>query len=334
MTTKDKTQIFSSKDLKKRYFLTEKEKEFIRISRQRAKNILKGKDNRKAIILGPCSVHNDQSLMDYAKRWKILSEKVSKNFFCILRFFIEKPRTHLGWKGYVYDPMLDGSNDIALGIAKARKTLLELTKMQIPCSMEFLDPLLSTYFDDLITWGFIGSRTCQSQIHRQLASSFNFPIGFKNPADGDINSAILSAHSANLAHSFLSTDEVGQITCKRSNGNLFTHIVLRGSIKKPNYCPSSVNKAYKLLSKHQILDKLLIDCSHGNKPQKAAFFSVIEQIKKGSDFIAGIMLESFINKGNQDIRNNPLKYGLSVTDECLGWEESEKMILDAKKILF
>ena len=333
MTIENKNKLFSSKELKDRYFLSEKEQEFIHLSRQKAKDLLKGKDKRKAIILGPCSIHDDLSVMDYAKRLKRLSENVKDSFFCILRFFIEKPRTHLGWKGYIYDPGLDGSNDMALGITKARKILLELTKMQIPCCMEFLDPLLSPYFDDLITWGFIGSRTCQSQIHRQLASSLDFPIGFKNPSDTDITSAIFSAHSASLPHSFLSVDETAQMNCKKSLGNAFTHIVLRGKTKKVNYDPVSVEKAHKLLCKYSILDRLLIDCSHGNKPQEAAFSSVIDQIKKGTDCIAGIMLESFLKKGNQDITNNPLEYGLSITDECLGWEETENMILDAKNIL-
>jgi len=333
---KIKSSILTSEEIKRSFPLLNDD--FIINSRQTAKNILNGKDKRKVVIFGPCSVHDYLSLMDYAKKFKKLSDKVKNTFFCVLRFFIEKPRTHLGWKGYIYDPLLDGSNDIALGIMESRKMLVELANMQIPCAMEFLDPLVSKYFDDLITWGFIGSRTCSSQIHRQLSSSLPFPIGFKNPSDGDILSSVLSAHSAKLPHSFLSVDETGQINLKNSEGNPYTHIVLRGSVKNSNYSANCINEAYNLVSKYPIINKLLIDCSHGNKgndilPQIDALKSVIDQIKGGSDFIAGIMLESFIKKGKQDIKNIPLEYGLSVTDKCLGWEDTQEIIFYANETL-
>jgi len=333
MRTKDLQLFFSSKELKSSFPISEKERKFISTSRRLAQDILQGKEKRKALIVGPCSVHEKVAILDFAKRYKNLSSKVKKSFFCVLRFFVEKPRTHLGWKGYIYDPMIDGSNNITFGIIEARKMLLELAKMKIPCAMEFLDPLIASYFDDLITWGFIGSRTCSSQIHRQLASSLDFPIGFKNASDGDISSPIYSAHSASTSHSFLSVDDTGHITFKKSNGNPYTHIVLRGSKDKTNYDKASIDQALVAIKNYPIANKLIIDCSHGNKntalPQIDAFKCVIDQIKEGSESICGIMLESFIKKGRQDPKNEALEYGLSITDECLSFEKTEELILSA-----
>lgn len=300
--------------------------------RKQAKSILERRDERLAVIVGPCSIHDFDSAYEYAQRLKALSLEISPSFFPIMRFFIEKPRTKLGWKGMLYDPHLDGSNDISEGIQKSRRLFLEITKLGIPCAVELLEPLIAPYFDDLITWGLIGARTSASQPHRQLASGLDFPIGFKNDVQGHFDVALHGILASRIPHTHIGIDPKGRISALQTKGNAFTHLVLRGSDKFPNYNSVHVQEAIQAMKEHNIKPKLLIDCSHGNcgknhKKQAEVFESVIQQARE-SKAIAGLMLESHIYPGKQPLNEDPkeLRYGLSITDPCMGWDETEELL--------
>ncbi len=290
-----------------------------------------------SIILGPCSLHNVDSAIEYAKRVQELQKQISSNCLLIMRAHIEKPRSHLGWKGLLHDPHLQGTEDVAEGIIFCRELLLSLALLNVPLATEFLDPLASSYFSDLISWGFIGARTCTSQIHRQLASHLPMPMGFKNTTEGSIESAVYGALCAKRAHSFLYTDEDGKVTPVLSQGNPYSHIVLRGSHISPNYDKEEVQLASKLSIKNSLHSRILIDCSHGNsqkhhKQQEDVFLSVIKQKIDTPDIIMGLMLESHLEKGSQSFSSssNP---SLSITDPCIDWELTEKLVLLASNAL-
>ena len=311
---------------------------FIKKSRSIASDILLGNDPRIVCIVGPCSIHDVKSARDYAERLKYLSHEVKDSLFLVMRVYCEKPRTKGNWKGLLYDPDLDGSNDIAKGLFLTRRLLLDLTTLEVPCAAEFLDPLAVSYFDDLITWGFIGARTASSQTHRQLASSFAFPIGFKNNVYGEIDSAINGILTARQPHVYLGIDESGSIAVQQSEGNPWTHLVLRGSESKTNYDPVSIATALETLNKNHLEPRLMIDCSHGNsgkdhRRQRPIFDSILHQIKTG-DEIFGLMLESHLLAGKQpQLDPQELAYGCSITDPCIGWEETEELLLEASALL-
>lgn len=313
-----------------------KDQEFIQKAKGTAKEIFLKKDPRSLAICGPCSVHDLQSTIELAHSFKSFS---LKNFFFIMRIYCEKPRTTIGWKGLLYDPELNDSHDIEKGIIQTRKLLLKLASLQIPCATEFLDPLIAPYIDDLITWGFIGARTVASQPHRQLSSSFSFPVGFKNGVDGNIELAVQGAFSSQHPQCYVGLNNQGEIAKIRSKGNLFTHIVLRGSNKQCNFDPESVENALGLIDKYQIQKRILIDCSHGNSKktdfrQIESFKSVIQQILNGNNALLGVMLETHLHQGNQTLDELPLlKYGVSVTDPCLGFESTKELLLGADELL-
>ncbi len=319
----------SPKDIKKTFMLSEKNKNFISKAREMAKNIFLKKEKRKVIILGPCSIHEESVAIDYAKKIKSLPEYLKDKFFFIMRFYCEKPRSSFGWKGFFYDPSLDGSNDLLSGIIKVRKLLLQITELEIPCATEFLDPILSRYIEDLITWGMIGARTSLSQLHWQLASSLAFPIGIKNPINGNIFSLLGAAISASNPHTFPSIQENGVLGIFTSTGNKFIHLVLRGSLTSPNYDPKYIESILTLMKDKNIFFPLLIDCSHDNskkdeKNQIKVFNSILEQ---DNDSIIGLMLESNLFRGKQSLINPyVLKYGISVTDSCLDWEMTKELL--------
>ncbi|MBI5273060.1 MAG: 3-deoxy-7-phosphoheptulonate synthase [Chlamydiia bacterium] len=307
---------------------------FPKDSRRIAKQILRREDPRVAVLVGPCSIHDPASAIEYAKRLKSLSEEVSSHFYLIMRFFIEKPRTSLGWKGILYDPGLNGSNDIETGLKLCRQLLLEIASLGVPCCTELLEPLVTYYIDDLLTWGLIGARTSNSQPHRQLASGLNCPVGFKNDLYGQIDSALFGTLAARSTHSHLGIDQTGHACIMHTQGNPFSHLVLRGSDQAPNYDLASVQKALEKLQKIGLEENLLIDCSHGNSAkdpelQKIAFQSVLEYIVNGYDAIAGLMLESHLFPGKQQLTEDPsqLIYGVSITDSCLSWEETGELLL-------
>jgi 3-deoxy-7-phosphoheptulonate synthase len=291
-------------------------------------------DKRFVAIVGPCSIHDSRAASDFAKRLKALATDVERTLFIVMRVFVEKSRSGRGWKGMLYDPHLDASNDMDAGLRMARKLLVELAEVGMPTAMELLDPLASYYFDDLLTWGIIGARTSSSQPHRQMASRLPFPVGFKNDCSGALEPAILGADAARRPHFQIGIDPQGHVSAIKSSGNRFTHIILRGSDQGPNCDEASVEIALKQLVEANLEPELIIDCSHGNSgrklaEQKEAFISVIERaaMDNGSG-IAGVMLESNLLSGRQPFAYEPsaLRYGVSITDPCLSWEETETLI--------
>ncbi len=323
----------SPSQLKKEFPLSETVRKFIDESRNSARNILQRDDERLAAIIGPCSIHDPKSAIEFAKNLKTFSSEIEKSFFPIMRLFIEKSRTRLGWKGMLYDPHLDGSNDIASGLRISRKILLEIAELGVPCAVELLEPLAVPYFDDLIVWGVIGARTSSSQPHRQMASGLPFPVGFKNDIHGEIDSAISGIATARAPHSHIGIDSDGRIASLKTRGNPLSHLVLRGSEHLSNYDPASVAHALTQLKEHRLDSRLVIDCSHGNsnkdhKKQKNALESVVEQVRAGNRSIAGFMFESHLNVGKQPLQSglSSLRYGVSITDSCLGWEETESLL--------
>ena len=320
--------------LTQKFPLSDNDQQFIEKTRKISANIVQGKSEKKALIVGPCSIHDPESALEYAKKLKTLSEKC-KIFLPLMRLFIEKPRTSVGWKGFLYDPDLKGKSDIKKGLESSRKLLLELIKMEVPCAMELLDPLVSPYYEDLLCWGMIGARTSASQVHRQLVSGLPFPVGFKNTTHGELDVAIHGILSSKDPHTHFSIDPSGHICQKNTKGNNFSHLVLRGSNTKSNYDPESLKITKRLLEHEGLNPSVLIDCSHGNSQknhllQADAFKACVKQIPKGGIF--GLMLESHLFPGKQQISEN-LTYGVSVTDSCIGWSETEELVLWAEELL-
>ena len=317
-----------------------KEEAFISIEKFRndITALITGLDSRLALVVGPCSLHDIDSALEYARKLKVLQEQVKKTCFLVMRAHVEKPRTCLGWKGLLHDPYLNGQPDISHGLFISRQILLELANLHIPLATEFLDPIASNYFSDLISWGFIGARTSSSQIHRQLASSSLMPIGFKNSIDGNLESAIHGVLAAERSHSFLNIDNEGYVQEIKSLGNPFCHIVLRGSDKRTNYDPGDIQLATHLCKEHGVNSRILIDCSHGNSQknhlrQEEAFFSTIRQYVLGNKNILGSMIESHLEEGNQPFESLSLNPSISLTDPCINWDTTERLILSAHEEL-
>lgn len=301
----------------------------VAMGREEATLCIQGKKGKLALLIGPCSIHDIDAALEYAARLKKLSSQLH-HFSLFMRVFLEKPRTRKGWTGLIYDPHLNGTGDIALGIQMARKLLIALTNLGVPCATELLDPLIVPYFDDLISWGMIGARTAASQPHRQLASSLPFPVGFKNGIHGELDTAIYGILSAKESHSRISIDSQGFIASQITPGNPFPHLVLRGSETGTNYDAASIEKAIQLCAAQGIHSRILIDCSHGNSRkdhtlQPHVFQSVLRQNLEG---VLGFMLESNLHSGKQPLTKT-LRYGVSITDSCLGWEETEELISQA-----
>jgi 3-deoxy-7-phosphoheptulonate synthase len=294
--------------------------------------ILTNKDRRRIVIAGPCSLHDKKSALDYAARLKNLQDKTTDKLLIVMRAYFEKPRTTLGWKGMLYDPYLDGSDNIEDGFARSRDILLEIGRIGLPCATEFLDPIVPQYIADLISWAAIGARTAESQIHRQMASGLSMPIGFKNSTDGNLTASIDAVKSAASAHSFMGISRDGAVIIAETRGNKFCHLVMRGGADCPNYTAEYVAFAGVLLKKANIPNGIIIDCSHANsnkdyKLQRDALWDVAGQIKSGTDTIAGVMLESFIVPGRQKpAKPDTLTYGQSITDGCIGWEETAELV--------
>ena len=334
------TPLPSPHEIKSQLKISVQTEAFIATARKTAREIIQGIDPRKAIIVGPCSIHDCKSAIEYAERIKVLSQKLSATCFLVMRTYVEKPRTSTGWKGLLYDPHLDSSNDIKTGILWTRELLLTLADMHVPCATEFVDPLAALYFEDLITWGFIGARTSASQPHRQFASNLQMPVGFKNSIDGNLICAINGVISAQSAHSGLYVDSRGQLCAQESDGNPLSHIVLRGACEFINYDPASVSCAMQMLQTSQLPQRLMIDCSHGNckkisERQKQVFHCVLEQISQGNNGIFGLMLESHLKSGNQPLTEDlsSLQSDISITDPCLSWNATEELLYSADRVL-
>ena len=305
--------------------------------RQTVRDILTRKDSRLLAIVGPCSIHDTEAALDYAGRLKKLSDELSDRFFVIMRTYFEKPRTTVGWKGLILDPDLDGSYNIDKGLIKARNLLIEIGKLGLPVGCEMLDPIIPQYIDELISWASIGARTTESQTHRNLASGLSVPVGFKNSTSGELSNAINAIKSAAAPASFIGMDKDGRSAVYRTRGNNMCHLIMRGGDRAPNYYEDDVETARKKLLDSSLNDAIIIDCSHGNsrkdfRRQKRVLRSVVDQAVWGDDSIRGFMLESNINEGNQPIGGD-LAYGVSITDACIGWEETERILTASANIL-
>ncbi len=333
------TPVLSPDTLIKELPLSQKIIETVSYSRKTVRDILDKKDKRLIVITGPCSIHDRESALEYAERLRILSRKVESRFFIIMRVYFEKPRTSIGWKGLINDPLLNGSCDIESGLRVARKLLLDITEAGIPAATEMLDPITPQYIADLISWSAIGARTTESQTHREMVSGLSMPVGFKNGTDGDLMVAVNGMKAAASPQRFIGIDSKGRTSIVKTKGNSYTHIVLRGGIR-PNYDSVSISDTVSILRKNKLRDSLIVDCSHGNSSkdftlQPRVWQDVINQRVDGNDAIAGMMLESNINEGSQNICSNPeeLRYGVSITDACISWEMTEDLILSGFKYL-
>lgn len=303
--------------------------------RKEIEQILDFQDRRKFIVVGPCSIHDPAAALEYAKRLKNLSDRVQDKLLLIMRVYFEKPRTTVGWKGLINDPDMDDSFDVEKGLLIARKLLVELSELGLPSATEALDPIIPQYIGELITWSAIGARTTESQTHREMASGLSMPVGFKNGTDGNIQVALNALHSARTPHNFLGINPKGQVSVFETKGNAYGHVILRGG-SQPNFDAESVEQVETQLKKANLPPRIVIDCSHGNtnknyKLQAAVLENVVQQILDGNTSIVGMMLESHLSEGNQPIncQKAELKYGVSVTDPCIGWEETEQIILAA-----
>jgi len=326
-------KIFSPLELKKRLLANEDQNETILSFQNQIHRILNGHDPRILLIVGPCSIHNPDSAIEYATKLQALGVEVSDTFFIVMRTYFEKPRTINGWKGFLYDPHLNGTYDIETGLYRSRKLLLDLCSLKMATATEFLDPSTSDYISDLISWGCIGARTAESQIHRQLASKLNLPISFKNSTSGHVETAINGILVAKQAHTYLGINQAGCLSSIVTSGNSSCHLTLRGGNNKTNYDPESIFKALNRLEKANLPKRLLVDCSHGNSNrnpsnQSVVFQSIIHQIIEGNRNIKGMILESELKSGCQSIPDDltNLQYGVSVTDACIDFKTTETLI--------
>ncbi len=301
-------------------------------SRETINRIIQGHDSKFLVITGPCSLHDEKAALEYAKYLKQAADRYRNELFIVMRTYFSKPRTQKGWKGFIYDPFLDGSQDMEKGIYLTRKLLLELSKI-VPLACEFLDIVTPCYLKDLIAWGAIGARTSASQPHRELASGLPMPIGFKNSIDGNIQIAVHAAESAALPHRYFGLSHDGQPAIIQTKGNPCPHVILRGSLTGPNYSLEEINQTHNMLQASQLPSRLIIDCSHDNcskqfERQVDVVADIIKYLnEKKTNAICGIMLESYLISGKQNINSaDSLTYGQSITDPCLSWPETEKLL--------
>ncbi len=303
-------------------------------------NILDRKDHRLCVVVGPCSIHDPVAGLDYARRLKGLADEVGDTLQIIMRVYFEKPRTTVGWKGYINDPFMDDSFRVDVGMERARQFLLQVNELGLPAGTEALDPYGPQYYGDLITWTAIGARTTESQTHREMSSGLSTPVGFKNATSGDLTVATNAILSASNPHSFLGLNADGRVAIVRTTGNAYGHIVLRGGDDKPNYDAVSVAIAEEAMTKAKLPANLVVDCSHANSAKKPelqplVMADVVNQIRNGNKSLLGLMIESNIEPGNQPIPADlsKLKYGCSITDGCVAWDTTERMIRDAAVLL-
>ena len=301
-------------------------------ARRQIADIVHGKDDRLVLVVGPCSIHDPQAALDYARRLKALADQHDEELFIVMRTYFEKPRTTVGWKGLINDPKLDGSFDINHGLRVARGLLSSLAELQMPAGTEFLDPISPQFVADLVSWGAIGARTTESQVHRELASGLSMPVGFKNGTRGTVVIAVEAVKAARHPHHFLSVTKQGLTAIVATKGNLDCHVILRGGTNKPNYSAEMIEETVKMLRAAGLDERLMVDCSHANsakdhEQQPAVANAVAEQVARGSKGIFGVMLESFLVGGRQDTKPGvELTYGQSITDACMSWDATVPVI--------
>ncbi len=331
--------LISPAQLKDRIPLNEIAHRTVVEGRRAISDILEGTDPRLLVITGPCSIHDEVAALDYARRFKALSETVTETMLLVMRVYFEKPRTNVGWKGLINDPWLNGSYDINAGLQKARGLLLKITEMGLPTAAEMLDPIVPQYIDGLVCWAAVGARTTESQTHREMASGLSMPVGFKNCTDGDLSTAVNAMIAAASPQHFLGIDSQGQTCIVTTIGNPHAHIVLRGG-PRPNYDTVSINEAQAMLAAKGLSGAIMVDCSHDNSRknytlQGSVWQDVINQRMDGNHSIIGMMLESNLKAGNQKNTGNleTMDYGVSITDACIDWETTESLILSAHEQL-
>ena len=307
--------------------------------REAIRRILEHSDPRLFIVVGPCSIHDPAAAFDYAQRLKRLADEVADTLFLVMRVYFEKPRTQTGWKGFINDPRMNDSFRIEEGIERAREFLVRLAELGLPAGTEALDPITPQYLGELVSWTAIGARTAESQTHREMASGLSTPVGFKNATDGDVDVAINAMISSARAHNFLGINEDGDTVVVRTRGNRTSHIVLRGG-PRPNYDTVSISMVEQALARAGLPVNIVVDCSHANSSKRPEFqprvmTDCVHQIVSGNRSIVGLMVESFIEGGNQPIPKDlgELRYGCSVTDACVDWATTEKMIREARAAL-
>jgi len=328
----DTTLLKSPNDVTRELPLSERAASLVFGARQEIEAVLHGEDSRPLCIVGPCSIHDPEAALDYAGRLLALKQRFSQELLLVMRVYFEKPRTTVGWKGLINDPHLDGSYDIPAGIRSARRLLLNLAELGMPAATEMLDPIIPQYIADLVSWTAIGARTTESQTHREMASGLSMPVGFKNGTDGGLTVAINAMIAASRAHSFLGIDPSGHVGVVRTRGNPHTHLVLRGGSLGPNYSPAQVSAAARALEKANINARVLVDCSHDNSGknhlnQPEVLAEVGAQIRSGSRDVLGVMVESNIAGGKQDLGDKSrLVYGQSITDGCVDFMTTERML--------
>jgi 3-deoxy-7-phosphoheptulonate synthase len=302
-------------------------------SRQQIFNILDHKDHRLLVVVGPCSIHDTKAAMDYARRLKALADELGDTLYIVMRVYFEKPRTTVGWKGLINDPYLDDSFRIEEGLTIARRLLSDIVSLGLPVSTEALDPISPQYLQDLISWSAIGARTTESQTHRELASGLSSPVGFKNGTDGGLTVAINALRSASSQHRFLGINSQGQVSVFTTRGNRYGHVVLRGGSTGPNYDSVHVKLCEKALSQAGMPETIMVDCSHANSNkdpslQPLVADNVANQIVAGNQSVIGLMIESNLHEGNQSLGDGieKLQYGVSITDGCISWEQTEECL--------
>ncbi len=332
INVKSLKQLITPVELLEEIPVSSKALQTIKRGRKEAKQIIKEIDQRLLIIVGPCSIHNQEAALEYGSLLKEASDELKNELCIIMRVYFEKPRTTVGWKGLINDPHLDNSFDINHGLRVARNILAKLNELGIPTATEFLDTIIPQYIADLISWGAIGARTTESQIHRELASGLSMPIGFKNGTDGNIDIAIDAIHAADFAHHFLGITKSGRPAIISTSGNSACHIILRGAKNHTNYDQVSIEKITTELAKKNLRQAVMVDCSHGNsqkqyQKQSMVVDDIAAQISAGSKAIMGVMIESHLTAGNQSlVPGKKCRHNQSITDACLSWEETTPLL--------
>lgn len=306
--------------------------------RQAIRDILAGRDDRLLVVVGPCSIHDPQAALEYARRLAALSAQVSDRLLLVMRVYVEKPRTTVGWKGLAYDPDLDGSDDMARGLEVSRELMREITALGLPVATELLQPMLAPYLEDLLAWVAIGARTTESQLHRELASGLDAVVGFKNATGGDIGVVLDAMRAAAHPHSHFGLDPEGRPVVQQTVGNAHTHLVLRGGHGEPNYQTAHVQAARRALEEVGLTPRMMVDCSHANarkdhRRQSQVFLDVLAQRLGGETALFGLMIESHLHEGKQALAPGRLRHGVSVTDACIGWETTEHLLQSAAERL-
>ncbi|MBF0784431.1 3-deoxy-7-phosphoheptulonate synthase [Muribacter muris] len=330
----DEKVLLTPQGLKQEFPLSDTLRKQIEASRQVISNIIHKKDKRQLIVIGPCSIHDPISALEYGRKLKALADKVSDKLYIVMRVYFEKPRTTVGWKGLINDPNLDGSFDVEKGLRIARKLLLDLAEMGLPLATEALDPISPQYLADLFSWSAIGARTTESQTHREMASGLSMAVGFKNGTDGNLAVAINAMQASAMGHSFIGINQQGQVTLLKTKGNPDGHVILRGG-KTPNFEAPFVEECELALRKAGLSEAIMIDCSHGNsnkdyRRQPLVAENVLAQLNAGNQSIIGLMLESHLVAGNQSSEQpfSAMQYGQSITDACIDWQTTETLLMD------